>query len=577
MVVRHDEYDALARRQVRHIEKLYGTRGSILDRRGRPLALTRSLPSVAVDPAMVRPEVREPLARRLAGILGLDVAFVRNQLARSCRFRWLRRQIRDPEVARRVVRIGHPAIIIREECSRTCPARSVGVHLVGLTNVDGKGVSGAEQAFDEILSGRPGKRVVLRDGKVRSRRICLPVGEAGASKKRGEDVVLSMDLTIQTFTEAALDRAIAEWTPESATAIVLDPRNGDVLAMASRPTFDPRDRSAAQKGAFRNRAVSDTFEIGSTMKPLLAAAALDRGRVSFADVFDCTSNGAFRIGPRVLHDHKPLGVLRFPEVIIKSSNIGAAQVALRLGVDHAFRQVRALGFGQSTGCGLPGEEGGKVFPRSEWNETWVLPSVAMGHDITVTPLQFATAFATLADEGILHRPRVALWLGDREVEPEPLRQVISPEVGRGLMVPTLVRVVTEGTGKRARIPGYRVGGKTGTAQIRVRGETVGYVSSFVGFAPAEDPRFLALVIMSRPSMSGGTPYGGSCAAPAVGEILELCLRYALVPPQERVEAQAALIGPPAEAAPPAPAVRPTGLDLDRLQLELRRRLEAGGN
>ena len=174
-----------------------------------------------------------------------------------------------------------------------------------------------------------------------------------------------------------------------------------------------------------------------------------------------------------------------------------------------------------------------VLPRNEWNETWVLPSAEMGHDLTVTPLQFAAAFATLAAEGILHRPRLALWVGEREVEPESLREIFSPKVCRGLMVPTLVRVVTEGTVRNAKVPGHKVGGKTGTAQVRAGGETVGYVSSFVGFAPAEDPRFLVLVVMNRPTLDKGTPYGGSCAAPAVGEILDRCLRYAEVPPTER--------------------------------------------
>jgi cell division protein FtsI/penicillin-binding protein 2 len=473
-------------------------------------------------------------------------------------------------------------VIVDHECARTCPAGSIGIHLVGLTDVDGKGISGAEKAFEDILAGRPGRRVVLRDGKVRSRRICLPGGGGEETHTPGRDVVLSMDLTIQTFTEEALDRAVTEWTPESAVAVVLDPRNGDVLAMASRPTFDPRDRRGANAASLRNRAVADTFEIGSTMKPLLAAAALNQGVVGYGDVFDCSVNGAYRIGPRTLHDHKPFGVLRFPDVIVRSSNIGAAQIALRLGVDRAYRQVRALGFGQPTGCGLPGEVGGTVFPLAEWNPVWVLPSVAMGHDITVTPLQFASAFSTLAADGVLHRPRLALWLGEEEIEPEPLRQVVSAKVARGLMVPTLVRVVTEGTGTRSKVAGYRVGGKTGTAQVRVGGETVGYVSSFVGFAPAEDPRFLALVILSRPTMAKGTPYGGSCAGPAVGEILERCLRYAEVPPTDRVESRTTHETEPLGIEPaPRPArstaARPTGRELDLLQLELRRRMEAGGN
>jgi len=533
MIMRHGEFRRLACSQLDSTRKIRGIRGSILDRRGRELALTRTLDSVAVDPSRVAPEDRGRVAREIAEIVGVDAAFVQKQLEKDCRFRWIRRHIRDPKVVAGLRALDPYIVIIEKELGRCYPAGTAGAHLVGFSGFDGTGLAGAEITFNSTLQAQAGCKVVMRDGKAGA--VSLPeVGKVGTVLCRdGKDVILALDLTIQAFVDEALDEACEQWEPETAVAVVLDPRNGDILAMASRPGVDPVNFAKASLAARRNRVVADSFEPGSTMKPLVAAAALDRGAVSFNERFDCTENGSWRIGRRTIHDHKPMGVLSFADVVVHSSNIGMAQVGLKLGMDETYRHLRALGFGSKTGCGLPGEASGIVTKREKWTEVYTLPSVSMGHEISATPLQFAAAFASLANGGVLYKPRLAIKVGEHEIPPEPLRQVLRSEVVRRFMTPTLVRVVTEGTGKRARIPGYQVGGKTGTAQVLgAGGTTVGYVSSFVAFAPARDPRFLVLVLLNKPRRDKGTPYGGTVAAPAVKRILERCLGYAEVPPRD---------------------------------------------
>jgi cell division protein FtsI/penicillin-binding protein 2 len=578
MVVRHEELRARARTQLTTREEVRAYRGAIRDRLGRVLALTRALPSVAVDPGKVEPGERAALAAELSARLGLPLAKVREQLGKTSRFRWLRRRIHDEEVVRAVRELRHRAIIVREELSRTHPAGALAAHLVGFTDADGSGIAGVEHLYDETLAPRFGERVVMRDGTRSSRRIAAPNGTVRPGTN-GEDVVLALDLTIQAFAEEALDEAVEKWRPREATAIVMDPRNGDVLALVSRPTFDPDRRRGLDPKATRIGAVANVYEVGSTMKPLIAAAALDAGIVSLNDEFDCTASGRYRIphSSRIMQDHKPLGHLRFPGVIIHSSNIGMAQIVAGLGIEKTYNHVRALGFGERTGSGLPGESPGVVHPKRKWTEVWSLPSIAIGHELQVTPLQFAAAFSALVNGGILYRPRIAVQIGGEPVPPEPLRGVITPETSRDL-VPILVRVVDEGTGRKARVEGYAVGGKTGTARVlNKRREIIGYTSSFVGFAPAEDPRFLVFVLLSRPRRDlGVTPYGGSTAGPVAGEILARCLRYAEIPPCRRtppVPERIATRARPSRTPAPVPPRR-SKTDIDRLQFELRQR-EAG--
>jgi len=579
MVLRHDELRSRSKTQLTRTETVRYYRGTILDRQGRELALTRLVPSIAVDPGLVSVEDRGALARDLAGALELEVADVAVHLAKKTHFRWLRRQILDESVLESVRALGHPAIIFRDELCRTHPAGPMAAHLVGMTDSDGKGVAGIEQVCNEILKPCFGKRTVMRDGKTVCRRITASDGAAQPGCD-GEDVVLAMDLTIQAFAEEALEKAVEKWQPESAVVVVMDPRNGDVLAMVNRPTFHPDRRKGLPKHATRMSAVADAYEVGSTIKPLMAAAALDAGVVSPHETFDCTTSGRYRIGrSRVLKDHKALGVRPFAEVIIHSSNIGMAKIMARLGIDGTYRHVRALGFGAKTGTRLPYESPGLVYPRKKWTENWSIPSVAMGHEIMVTPIQFATAFSALVNRGVLHRPRIALSVGGREVPVSRGRQVISRETAEEIMVPILVRVVDEGTGRKARVRGYRVGGKTGTARvIDKHGTVIGYTSSFVGFAPADQPRFLVFALLSRPRRDlGVTPYGGSTAGPVVGEVLARCLRYAEIAPTittppmpKRIDERPSRRRTTTPAPVPA---RGSYSDIDRRQFEMRRRGE----
>ncbi|MEN8148833.1 MAG: penicillin-binding protein 2 [Planctomycetota bacterium] len=587
MVLRHDELRVRAISQLTRREEVKAYRGRILDRHGRELALTRLVPSVAVDPGGIAPSDRDGLASALAGPLGLAREKVLAELGKPCRFRWLRRRVLDDVAIRAVRAIDHPAIIIREELCRTHPAGAVGAHLVGMTNSEGAGIAGAEQSFDGTLAPKFGERVVMRDAWA-GRRIAPHDGMVREGRD-GEDVVLSMDLAIQTFAEEALDRACAKWQPKAAVVVVLDPRTGDILAAASRPGFDPDERRGLTKDAIRFGVISDPYEVGSTMKPLIAAGAFDAGLVHESSVIDCTTSGAARIRGRLLHDHKPLGRRTFAEVIVYSSNIGMARVVEHFENEAFFRHVRALGFGAPTGCGLPCEGRGVIRratrkdyatkeKRDRHDRIWGIPSIAMGHDILVTPLQFATAFAALANGGVLNRPRIALSVGGREVPAQPLRQVVSERTSRDVMVPILVRVVDEGTGRNARVPGYRVGGKTGTAVVKDRkGNVLGYTSSFAGFAPAEKPRFLVFALMSRPRRDlGVTPYGGSTAGPVVGEVLARCLRYAEIAPTvttppvpRRIDERPSRVTTRGAPRASTPTTRRSARDIDLLQKRLR--------
>jgi cell division protein FtsI/penicillin-binding protein 2 len=358
---------------------------------------------------------------------------------------------------------------------------------------------------------------------------------------------LTIDSVIQTFVEERLDRAVADWKPVSAAAIVMDPRTGEILALANRPTFDPEDPSAATADAWVNRAISDCYEPGSTFKPFIVAAALDWELVTPDDQIDC-HNGVYRMGPRLLHSHHHNGVLTVSEVVVRSDNIGMAIIGERMTNSGLHRAVQSFGFGHPTGIELPGESAGVVRPLKLWTPFYSTGSVPMGQELSVTPLQLITAFSALANGGRLLRPRIVraivqpdgrrvLMFDEGEVVGRPVRA----EIARYMVEQVLTDVVDRGTGRKAQLAGYSVFGKTGTAQKQSpsggyqRGH---YISSFIAGAPAHDPRLVALVVLNDPSM-GPEPFGGKVAAPAVAEILQRSLVYLGVPHDRQTRDMAA--------------------------------------
>jgi cell division protein FtsI/penicillin-binding protein 2 len=420
----------------------------------------------------------------------------------------------------------------RDEFRRVYPQGPIAAHVLGLRDIDGNGRGGVEESCNSRLQGRPGSRTLTRDALGR---VIDVAAEPDRMPQDGEPVVLALDVVVQLFVERELDRLTAEWKPESCCAVVLDPHTGDVLAMASRPAFDPNRPDGASDDAWKNRAIADIYEPGSTIKPCFVAYGLEQGLLDVHDQFDC-ERGRYRMGKRLLHDHHPYGLLTLADVLVKSSNIGMAKIGERLGNDQLHAAATAFGFGQRTGIELPGELPGILRPLKDWT-TYSTGSIPMGHELAATPLQLIAAHAALANNGRLLRPRI---VATEDHELAGLRStgdaVISPDVAEWVRSVPMYEVVQRGTGRLAQIRGYEVFGKTGTAQcLSPRGGYLHgrYISSFLCGAPVDHPRALVLVVVNQATV-GGEAFGGRVAAPAAAEILRQTLVYLRVSPGEDV-------------------------------------------
>jgi cell division protein FtsI/penicillin-binding protein 2 len=410
--------------------------------------------------------------------------------------------------------------------------------VLGLRDIDGVGRGGVEQRYDDVLRGRDGRRVTRRDARGRVIDVRHELTEL---PEVGRTVVLSIDSVVQLFAEQELDALMARHAPQGACVIVIDVESSDLLAVASRPTFDPNRPAEADSGAWMNRAVSAVYEPGSTFKPLVVAWALDAGVLSADEMLDC-EHGVYRSGSRVLHDHHGYGELSVTDVLVKSSNIGMAKIGERLGVAELHRCVTSFGFGKPTGTSLPGEESGVVRPLPQWND-YSLGSVPMGHEIAVTPLQLIAAHAALANRGRFVSPRLVISELDADQsrgrpgideQRGPLQvssRVASAEVARWVVEEPMTEVVRRGTGRAATLREYTVFGKTGTAQ-KFDADLKRFVNdrsvvSFVAGAPASQPKILVLVMADEPT--GAEQAGGSVAAPTAAAVLRRTLLYLGVP------------------------------------------------
>ena len=526
-------------RQRLHVETLPARPGEILDRNGRPLAVSIRAQSLYAVPNAI--DDIDAFAARLAKPLGLDSERVAADLIRQKqkRFAWLRRRLSESEEAAvRDLELPRGSWGFREEFSRQYPQGVIAAHVIGLRDIDGIGRGGIEQRYDEVLRGKDGRRVTLRDARGRVIDVRHELTELPTV---GGTMVLTIDSVVQLFAEQELDSLIARHAPEGACAIVLDVETSELLAVASRPTFDPNRPAEADANAWMNRAVSAVYEPGSTFKPLIVAWALDAGVLKSDESLDC-ENGVYRTGSRVLHDHHGYGELSVTDVLVKSSNIGMAKIGERLGLAELHRCVTAFGFGKPTGASLPGEESGVVRPFAHWND-YSLGSIPMGHEIAVTPLQLITAHAALANGGRFVSPRLIL----RELDSHQLlgrigsadhrsplqvsSRVASTESARWVVEEAMTEVVRRGTGKAASLREYTVFGKTGTAQKfdfeAKRFSNDRHVVSFIAGAPAARPRIIVLVMADEPT--GSEQAGGSVAAPAAAAILRRTLIYLRVP------------------------------------------------
>jgi cell division protein FtsI (penicillin-binding protein 3) len=499
-------------------------RGTILDRHGAVLAQSVEVDSVYANPRVFDGDLRET-ARALGAALNVAPGDLLGKIESRRYFTWLKRRV-TPEEARAVRELGLPAVGLTTEPRRFYPNQDLAGPVIGYAGIDGRGLEGIELALDRRLRGDRRSIAGLRDALGRE---VLTAGLPDTRPTSGHDVVLTIDKFIQFTAERALAETVEKFHAKAGTIIVLDPRTGDVLALANRPTLDPNRPAGAAKAGARNRAVTDPYEPGSTMKVFSVSAAIEAGVTRPSEVFHC-ENGRFRIGQYTIHDAHPQGALTVAEVLQKSSNIGAAKIARRLGKERLAEKLVDFGFGRPTGVGLPGERGGRIRPVARWGEIG-LATVAFGQGITATPMQMLTGLAAIGNGGMLNAPRIVRSLTDasgRTVEvPRPApRRVMKPEAAKAVV--EMLKLVTRkgGTGTAAAIPGFEVAGKTGTAQ-KVDPATGHYsrdklVASFMGLVPADDPKLAMMVVIDEPY---GQHYGGLVAGPAFKRIAEEVLRY----------------------------------------------------
>jgi len=528
------EYRRLAAQQQVLSRELAARRGRILDREGRLLATTVQRWSVYADPQAVQDAERTALL--LSRLLSMPADRLRASLARDRCFVWVKRQVTDQE-AQAVRTLALPGVHMRRESKRLYPQGRLAAHVIGFTDVDGRGLAGVEARMDALLRGRPGLEDVQCDG---GRRIIrLPHETVKRTPFNGYDVRLTLDAYVQSIAEEELAAAVAKHEPECATAVVMDAQDGAVLAMASWPDFDPQEPARSPVGNQRNVALCDAYEFGSAFKPVVAALALEDGRVTPESTFDC-HQGEWRIGRRTLHDAHGYGVLSVSDIICHSSNIGMAQISMALGLERLYGGIRRFGFGRPTGLALPGESGGILRPYRAWND-YSLVSVAFGQELAVTALSLVRAFAAFGNGGRLLQPRIIQSVRHTHTgevvyaagEPVTTGRPISDATARQVLA-MIRRVVEEGTGRRARNSEYALAGKTGTAQLlRADGRAYSdgrHLSTFIALAPVPDCRIVVLVSLKAPSKNGH--YGGTVAAPAVQNICRRTLRHLRVPPSE---------------------------------------------
>lgn len=522
-------------------------RGALLDRAGEPLALSLESQSVYVRPHRIQDP--QKLGQSLAEILNLRMADVKQKLDSDRSFVWVKRQVSGAE-AEKIQALNADGIGMFYEPNRHYPQGQLAGQLIGFVGRDSEGLEGLELKYNDFIRGETGSSVTERDAL--GRRV-LVQGVERLRVPPGSDIHLTLDTAIQHIAEKELEAAVLKYRAKAGVAIVVEPFTGEVLALANFPSFDPNNYNKQTAEQRRNRAVTDSFEPGSTFKTILAAAALEEGAVGKDDIFYCEM-GKYAYAGRIIHDTHPHGWLPFSKILQVSSNIGFTKVAEKLKRDRYFKYIDKFGFGRPTGIDVPGEVPGLLRKPESWSAI-DLATHAFGQGISTTPMQMVMAYAAIANGGILMRPyvsrRVVSPQGEVLLENQPhvVRRVISEKTAK--LLASMLRDVTNegGTGVMANVDGFEVAGKTGTAQKA--DPHGGYsakkrVASFVGFVPAQDPRLVALVLIDEPEVN---VYGGVVAAPVFRNIAQGSLRQLAVAPQ-----MAALI-PPALSQPDMAARR----------------------
>ncbi|OAJ70377.1 cell division protein [Methylobacillus sp. MM3] len=489
-------------------------RGMITDRHGEPLAISTPVESIWASPPDIEAEPAQ--LKKLAELLGIKQADLHKKLSKSRSFVYLKRRMPPPDAAR-VMQLGIPGVFMQREYRRYYPAAEVTAHLVGFTGIDDKGQEGMELVFQKWLSGKSGSRHVLKD----RRGHIVEDLEAVKVPQDGHDLALSIDRNIQYLAHRELARAVEEHKAKAGAIVVLDAKSGEVLAIANQPVYNPNN-PVKIAGKSRNRAIVDIFEPGSTLKPFTAAAALEAGTFEAESRIE-TAPGYMRIGSATIHDAHPQGLLTVSQIIQKSSNVGAAKMALSLQPQYLWSTFNQMGFGSPVNIGFPGEATGKLRPYKSWRPI-EQATMSYGHGISLSLVQLARAYTVFANDGEIKPVSLV-----RMKEPPVGQQVFSAATARSVrdMLETVVQ--PGGTAPHAQVMGYRVAGKTGTAhKLDVGGYAADrYVSSFVGMAPASNPRLIIAVMIDEPS--DGKYYGGTVAGPVFSAVMAGALRQLAVP------------------------------------------------
>jgi cell division protein FtsI/penicillin-binding protein 2 len=529
-LIERSELNAQAQANRELVVHRQGRRGEIRDANGNLLANSQSVRIVYADQTITSSNAVK-IASQLAPLLQLNEASLIVKLTGTAKYIRLKQKV-DEDTASHIRTLKLRGIGFEDQLERTYPGNELASHVIGFVDANHKGVQGIESSMDDYLAGIAGYEVIERDRKGREMRAYR---EEGIAPRDGLNVVLTIDQVIQHIAETELEKAMHEFHPKAGVIIITRPKTGEILAMSSRPTFDLNDPGKYPADFRRNRCISDVAEPGSTFKIVVCSSAMNEGLISLSDRFDC-ERGAWLYGGRILHDAHPYGLLTVDEILFKSSNIGAAKIAVqRLGASRLADYIRRYGFGRKTGITLPGEVSGIAHPLSRWSAISIT-RIPMGHEIAATPIQMVLAMNTICNGGRLMKPMIIKGVVDPSgkpvitYRPEQIAQVITPRVT--MMMSTALRKVPtpDGTAPKAAVKGFDVAGKTGTAQKIENGQYVRkYYSSFIGYLPAGDPEISILVSLDDPE--GGAYYGGSVSGPVFREVASKVAEYLGMTPQ----------------------------------------------
>ncbi|HMK61647.1 MAG TPA: penicillin-binding protein 2 [Dissulfurispiraceae bacterium] len=530
MLINHEWYVSKARGQQIRKEVIPVKRGIIMDRRGHELAVNLETESIFCNPTEVTSA--KEVARSLSTTIHKDARAIYAKLVTDKHFSWVERKV-EVEKAQKIQAMKMNGVGLVTEMKRVYPKGALASHVVGFVNLDNKGMEGVERGYEKYLTAKEGSTYVTKDAKG------ISLSEGSRQDIHGNDIVLTIDEGLQYILEKNLDAAIKKWRPASATAIMMDPFTGEILALANRPNFNPGELADANPSEIRNRAITDCYEPGSTFKIVVGIAALEEKVVNPETHFDCSA-GAIEVGGRRIKDDHKHGVLPFREVIQKSSNVGTIKTALMVGKPKVYEYIKKFGFGEKTGVDLQGEISGLVKSPEKWSGTSI-GAMAIGQEIAVTPLQVLRAYSAVANGGYLVTPHVVKEIhspaGEMILKVEPkTHKIISAQTAA--VFRDILKTVTEtgGTATEAAVEGNDVAGKTGTAQLfdpqTKRYSKTRYIGSFVGFVPADKPRLAMIVVIKEPK---GQIYGGVVAAPVFRQISNDALSYLTVPMDKPID------------------------------------------